>query len=357
MSDAEVGGVPAGERPGLSLFDHAKIACVYLLVGVVAVLAYSARNMLILIFLGFFLALGVEPIIAWLHRHGWRRGLALLVLLLGAVLLIGALVLLALVPAVGQVGQLVSEIPELISGIAAKLSADPELQAKLNDPSVHEQLQQAMGAVTGVVTSTLAAGFAVIGTFFGGIFAACTAGALTVYFSLAMPRINAAVERGASAHEGRAEALRQAMGRVGGYVTGQAVVCLCAGIVSYLFFFFAGVPYPALLALVVALFDAVPQVGATLASVTGILVALSQSLTLAVVTLIFFCLYQMVENYLIAPRIFAKTVELSPLGAFVAILLGAALAGVLGALTALPIAAALKVLIRQFRAEHTTGVG
>ncbi|MEV0050842.1 AI-2E family transporter [Saccharopolyspora shandongensis] len=357
MSGAEDGGVPAGGRPGLTLFDHAKIACVYLLVGVVAALAYSARSMLILIFLGFFLALGVEPIIAWLHRHGWRRGLALLVLLLGIVLLIGALVLLALVPAVGQVGLFVSEIPELVSGIAAKLSADPELQARLNDPSVHEQLQKAAGAVTGAVTSTLAAGFAALGAFFGGIFAACTAGALMVYFSLAMPRVNAAVERGASAHEGRAEALRSAMGRVGGYVTGQAVVCLCAGIVSYLFFLIAGVPYPALLALVVALFDAIPQVGATLASVTGILVALSQSLTLAVVTLLFFCLYQMVENYLIAPRIFAKTVELSPLGAFVAILLGAALAGVLGALTALPIAAALKVLIRQFRAEHATGTG
>ncbi|MEU5849062.1 AI-2E family transporter [Saccharopolyspora shandongensis] len=357
MSDAEGGGVPAGGRPGLTLFDHAKIACVYLLVGVVAVLAYTARGMLILIFLGFFLALGVEPIIAWLHRHGWRRGLALLVLLVGVVLLIGALVLLALVPAVGQVGQLVSEIPELVSGIASRFRADPELQAQLNDPSVHEQLQKAVGAVTGIVTSTLAAGFAAIGTFFGGIFAACTAGALTVYFSLAMPRINAAAERGASGREGRAEALREAMGRVGGYVTGQAFVCLCAGLASYLFFLIAGVPYPALLALVVALFDAIPQVGATLASVTGILVALSQSLTLAVVTLIFFCLYQMVENYLIAPRIFAKTVELSPLGAFVAILLGAALAGVLGALTALPIAAALKVLIRQFRAEHAANAG
>lgn len=355
MTDTDDGEVPASttsDRPGLTLLDHAKIACVYLLVGVFAVLAFNVREMLVLIFLGFFLALGVEPVVVWLHRHGWRRGLALLVVVLGIALVVGALVLLAVVPAVGQLGQLAAHIPEYLSSIGAKFGGGTALRKHLDDPSVQEQLKNTVSAISNVVTSTLAAGFAAIGAFLGGIFAACTAGALMVYFSLAMPRMAAALQRGAVGHPGRAEALHGAMGRVGGYVTGQAGVCLCAGVVSYLFFLIAGVPYPVLLALVVAVLDAIPQVGATLASLVGIFVALSQSLWLAVATLIFFCVYQMVENYLIAPRIFAKTVELSPLGAFLAILLGAALAGVLGALTALPIAAALKVLIRQYRAEH-----
>ena len=79
-----------------------------------------------------------------------------------------------------------------------------------------------------------------------------------------------------------------------------------------MFFAIAGVPYPALLALIVAVLDAVPQVGAALASLVGVAVALSQSWGLAVATLIFFCVYQAVENYLVAPRVFSRTIELSP---------------------------------------------
>jgi predicted PurR-regulated permease PerM len=81
------------------------------------------------------------------------------------------------------------------------------------------------------------------------------------------------------------------------------------------------------------------------------LVALSQSIPLAAATLLFFIVYQALENYLVAPRVFARTVELSPLGALVAILLGGALAGVLGAMLALPVAAALKVLYQRAKVE------
>ncbi|MGW1679264.1 AI-2E family transporter [Saccharopolyspora sp. NPDC002376] len=337
---------------GPSLLRHAQIACVYLAVVVLAVLAYSVRNMLVLIFVGFFLGLGVEPLVAWLHRHRWRRGLAIAAVIFAVVLVVGFIVLFAVIPAVGQVGQFVANLPQVLSQLGLHLG-NHDLRAELDDPAVQSKVQGVAKQGAALLATALGAGFAVIGSLLGGIFAACTTGALLVYFSLAMPRLQGAMTRAASNHPGRPEAILAAMNRVGGYVTGQALVSLCAGAVSYVFFLIAGIPYPALLAIVVALFDAIPQVGATLASVAGILVALSQSFALAVITLLFFIVYQAIENYLIAPRVFARTVELSPLAAFVAILLGGSLAGVLGALIALPITAALKVLYHQARAEHT----
>lgn len=133
------------------------------------------------------------------------------------------------------------------------------------------------------------------------------------------------------------------------------LVSAVAGLASLVFFLLAGFPYPAVLALLVAVFDALPQIGAALASLVGVGVALTQSVGLAVATLVFFCVYQMVENYLVAPRVFARTVELSPAAAFVALLLGGAVGGLLGAITALPITAAGKVILRQVldeRARH-----
>jgi predicted PurR-regulated permease PerM len=332
-----------------------------LLVGVLAALAYTVREMLVLIFLGFFIALGIEPMVAWLHRHRWPRGSAVAAIVLAVLLVIGALALLAVVPAVRELGELAAQVPQRLFQLGAKFGNGTPLQTQLADPNTQAQVKDAVGKAAGTLSGALAAGFAAVGAFFGGVFSAVTAGALMVYFSLAMPRIHAATQRTAVT-SGRAEAVRTALGRVGGYVTGQVMICACAGLVSFLFFVIAGVPYPALLALVVAVLDAIPQVGATLASLAATLVALSQSITLAVVTLIFFMAYQAAENYLIAPRVFAKTVELSPLGAFVAILLGASLAGVLGAITALPITAALKVLFqhaqaerRQQGAQHTPG--
>lgn len=342
----------SGERRDgpVPLLRHAQIACVYLAVGVLAVLAYTVRGMLVLVFLGFFLALGVEPVVGWLQRHRWRRGLAVGAVVLGLLFFLGAAILLVLVPAFSQIGHFVERVPNLVSGVGENLESG-ELRAHLRDPALHEQVKAAASSAASVALQALTAGFAALGVVFGGVFAACTAGALMVYFSLAMPRLHSAVDRSGEGHPGRADAVRAAMGRVGGYVTGQIVVSLCAGATSYVFFLVVGVPYPALLAVAVALLDTIPQIGATLASLVATLVALSQGLTLAVITLLFFVVYQAVENYLIAPRVFARTVELSPLGAFVAILVGGALAGVLGAMLALPVAAAVKVLFRHARVE------
>lgn len=199
--------------------------------------------------------------------------------------------------------------------------------------------------------------FATLGVLLGSLFAGVTVLALFVYFSAAMPRILASANRALRDEPERVKVLERSLARVGGYVTGQATLCACIGVVTYLFFLLAGVPYPALLAIVVAVFDVVPQIGATLGSVVGILTALTVSFPLAVITLVFFILYQGLENYVISPRVFARTVELSPVSAFAAILVGASVGGVIGVLIALPLTAALKVIaLHLLSRRHTSTV-
>ena len=169
--------------------------------------------------------------------------------------------------------------------------------------------------------------------------------ALTAYFMLALPRI---IDRGAAAleHPQEAEVLTTALSRVGGYLTGQTLISVAAGVVAFVFLTVVGAPYPALLALIVGALDLVPQVGATIGAVVGISVTLAaDGVGKALIVAAFFVVYQQLENYVIAPRVFASTVNLSPLGAFIAILIGASLAGVIGAIFALPVAAMAKTVL------------
>ncbi|MEJ2890878.1 AI-2E family transporter [Actinomycetospora aeridis] len=341
----------------IPLWDVAAITATVLVVGLVAVAVYAARGALILVFVGFFLATGLEPAIRACAAKGLRRGLAL-VLVVVALLLVGAgLLAVLVVPAVHEIGALTEQLPQLLARLGQRTGgAGTSLGQVLSDPAHHQQLQQALGALGPAITATVTTVFGVLGVVFGSVFSALTVLVLLVYFTLAMPRIRAGIDR-MLVREDRIATADQALGRIGGYVSGQLIVSGVAGVVSFLFFLVAGVPYPALLGIVVAVLDAIPQIGATLASVVGILAALSVSVGLAVATLVFFIVYQGVENYLVAPRVFSKAIELSPVAAFVAVLVGGFSGGLLGAITALPLTAAGKVVIRQAMAERRGALG
>ena len=355
------GGPPLVRTDGPSLGRVAAVvlvgALVVVAVVVLALLAYRARQALLLAFTGFFLAVGFEPGVGWLIRHGVRRGLGVALTALGLVAVGAVLTAVLIVPGLRQLGALVQEAPQLLDRLSERFGGPAtSAGAALADPVTHAQVSQVSEQLGQVLVSALTAMFSALGLLLGGAAAALTTLVLMVYFGLAMPRIRASLAR-LLARSDRVQTLDQALGRVGGYISGQILVSLIAGAVSFVFFLVAGVPYPALLAVVVALFDALPQVGAFLASLIGTAVALSQSWGLAVATLAFFCAYQAVENYLVAPRVFSRTIDLSPLAALVAVLVGASLGGLLGALVALPVTAAGKIVLSHLlfgRPDRTT---
>ena len=136
--------------------------------------------------------------------------------------------------------------------------------------------------------------------------------------------------------------------QVGGYVTGNLAISVIAGSLATIALLILGVPFAVALGLVVGLLDLIPLVGATLAAIIVVAVAFLHSPTAGIVMIVFFVLYQQFENHVLQPLVYHRTVALSPLVILISVLIGAELAGVLGALAAIPVAGAIQVLILDF---------
>jgi predicted PurR-regulated permease PerM len=135
--------------------------------------------------------------------------------------------------------------------------------------------------------------------------------------------------------------------KVGGYILGNLVISLITAVLTGVWLLIFDVPYPLLLAVLVALLDLIPVVGSTLAGVIVALVALTVSLPVAVATVVFFIALRLVEDYVLVPRIIGRAVHVPALVTVVAVLLGGALLGIIGALLAIPVAAAVLLIMRE----------
>ena len=135
---------------------------------------------------------------------------------------------------------------------------------------------------------------------------------------------------------------------VGGYVTGNLLISLIAGVSTAIVLLIMGVPYWVALGLIVAILDLIPLAGATIAGIIIAIVAFLHSIPAGIVVVAFFIVYQQIENHLLQPVVYGRTVQLSPLAVLISVLIGAELAGVLGALAAIPVAGTLQVILVDF---------
>ena len=143
--------------------------------------------------------------------------------------------------------------------------------------------------------------------------------------------------------------------QIGGYVTGNLVISLIAGTLTTLVLLVLGVPFAVALGLIVAVLDLIPLAGATIAAIIIGTVAFLHSIVAGIVVIAFFIVYQQVENHVLQPVIYHRTVALSPLAILIAVLIGAEVAGVLGALAAIPVAGSIQVLVNDFLRARASG--
>jgi predicted PurR-regulated permease PerM len=144
----------------------------------------------------------------------------------------------------------------------------------------------------------------------------------------------------------RAEAMAHEISRtIGGYVTGNLLISVIAGVATTLVLLVVGVPFALALGLLVAILDLIPLAGATLGAIIVTLVALTDSVTSGLIVLAFFVVYQQLENHLLQPIVYGRTVKLSPLVILVSVLIGAEVAGVIGALGAIPVAGTIHIVL------------
>jgi predicted PurR-regulated permease PerM len=303
----------------------------------------NAGSILVLIFVAMFLAIGLNPAVTRIHRWGLPRGAAVAVVALVGLALLAAGIYALVPPLVTQTAELIGNIPDYIRNLQRNETINDLVQR-------YDILNRVQGAVNAsTVGDTLGGVVGAAGLIFGTIFNVLTVVVLTIYFMAAFERI----KRGAYRLVPRSRRERvslltdEILTKVGAYMAGALAIAVLAGVSTWVLVMILGLGYPFALAVVVAVLDLIPQIGATLGAVVVSLVGLASSVTHGIVCAVFFLIYQQVENYLIYPNVMRRSVKVSDVAAVVAALLGAALFGVIGALAAIPMVAAVQLIGRE----------
>jgi predicted PurR-regulated permease PerM len=306
----------------------------------------AARGILIWIFVAMFLATALNPAVEWLTEHGVpRRGLAVGVVFFGAILAIAALGATIIPTIVAQVNDFVDAVPGYVEDLTAGRGRLGFLEREYH---ITERVREALSnGGTSKLLGFSGTAVAVTKGVVTAVVATVTISFLTLFMLLEGP---AWVERIYSLLPEEKQPRWRKVGHdiyrtIGGYVTGNLTISLIAGVVSTAVLLGVGVPYAVALGLLVAILDLIPLAGATIAAILVSTVAFLDSTTSGVIVLVFFIVYQQIENHVLQPIVYGRTVQLSPLAVLIAVLIGAELAGVIGALAAIPVAGALQVIL------------
>lgn len=308
-----------------------------------AMMVMRISGELVLIGMALFLALGIEPAVSLLARRWLPRWAAVLLVCVGLVGAVSGFLAIALAPLVEQASAFSTQIP----GYLAALQDHSSVIGRLNDRfHVQQSIEQAVAADRMTLAQQV---FGVGVAVAGGLVDTVIVLVLTVYFLAALPQLRSGLYRlFPRSRRPRAILLGdQIFMRFGAYVLGNLVVSLIAGAVTYVWLLIFGVPYPLALAIMVALLDLVPVVGSTVAGVVVSLVALTVSLPVALATAAFYVVYRFVEDYVLFPRVFGRVLEVPGVVTVVALLVGGGLGGIIGALVALPVAAAALLVLQE----------
>jgi len=341
-----------------TVFRWAVVAGLGLLaVGLAASAVYAIRGILVLALVALFIAVSLDPAVRWLTRHRVRRSWA-----------VGLIFVIAFLAVVGLGAALMPPLIRQAASLSADLPGDIDRMVEQSRPlrefgeryGLITYLQDLAKDLPGRIGANVL-GF--VRSFFGAVFTALTVMVLTIYFMANLPNLRSGVVR-LLPPAGRAHARRTVdvvVDKVGAYMIGNILISLVAGIATFAILTALRVPFALPLAVVVAITDLIPMIGATLGAVicVGVTALTADLWPTTVLVATFFVLYQQMENYLIAPRILRNTVDLPALAVLLAALIGGTVLGLVGALMAIPIAAVIKVLaspkIREMDASEEAG--
>ena len=308
----------------------------------------SASQVFVLIIISLFLAMGLNPAVEGLQSRKMRRGVAVSIVVATALVVIVLFALVVIPPVFSQANELIDGAPQLIDSLKnnrtiAELNTQygviDTLQSKFQSwVSDGKLLTGAFGGVVGVGRTVLS-----------GAFSTLTVLVLTLYFLSSLPSVTRIFYRLAPAsRRERVSKIGDAIiSRVGAFVGSQVLIAALAA--TFVFFLSLGLelPYAAALGMVILFVALIPLVGHFIGASIVILVALTQSPTKALLALVFYTLYVQIENYIITPRIMKRSLSIPGLVTIVAALLGTSLLGLVGGLLAVPIAAAILLIMDE----------
>ncbi|MFC4053324.1 AI-2E family transporter [Actinomadura syzygii] len=307
--------------------------------------ATNAKSVIVMIVVAMFLAVGLNPAVERLRRFGLPRGAAVAAVFFAVILFFAGFVASLVKPVSEQVTNLRENIPDYVNQLQhndrlaewdKRYGLLERAEKTVNSDGFQNQLTDIATGIGNVAVN--------------GIFQTITILILTLYFMSSLPQIKTFFYKLAPRSRRARVALLgdEILDRIGGYVAGQFTIAFIAGVCSFVFLSVLGVKYALALALIVAVTDLIPLIGATIGAVVVCLVAfLTGDVTKLIVCAIFYLIYQQVENYVVYPRVMKRTVDVQPAVTIVAALIGGTLLGVVGALLAIPTAAAISLLVRE----------
>lgn len=311
-------------------------------------LAYETRQVLTWVVVAVFFAVALHPTVSRLeHRIGWmRRWLATLIVFLLAVVFIAGLVTLFVVPLAREGAQFVDKLPQVVEDVRTGRGPIGSLAERFH---VVDYIQSHTTQIRAYLSGLGAPTLAFVRSAATGVAGVATIFVLSYLMVLEAPKIIAGTL--ALFSERRAERVarvgRDCARTVTGYITGNLLISVICGSLTFVVLALLDVPFAGLIALSVGVLDLIPMIGATLGALVAVLASLTVSLTAAIVVAVFFVVYQQLENHLLQPLIFSRTVRLNPLTVLLAILVGVELAGILGTLLAIPVAGILQIVVRD----------
>jgi predicted PurR-regulated permease PerM len=349
--EAAAGGKSQGGlgQPGRELNRHspffigmaatAGVAVTYVLIELVI----KARSVLVLIGLALFIAAGLDPVVTWLCQRGLPRWAAVLAVLLGLLAMAAGFVAIAAPPLVGQTMALVHHLPHYVHELQDHNTQLGRLNAKYHVQQHLSSLLSSKGSA--LIGGLIGAGTMVITT----VSSLALVLVLTVYFLASMEQTKVFAYRLIpQSRRGRAVLIgEEIFTKVGGYVLGSVITALIAGAGTFLWSLVLGIPYPLLLGVSIVVLDLVPVLGSTVGGIIVSFVALSVSLPVSIATAAFYTFYRLAEDYLIVPRIMGRAVEVPAIVSLIAVVIGGTLLGVVGVIVAIPVAAAISLLLRE----------
>jgi predicted PurR-regulated permease PerM len=316
---------------------------------VVLDLLWIARGVLTWIIIAAFLALALNPAVEGLVRRGVGRRTAVAIVFLATIAALAGIAALFIPTLVHEVNGFRNAAPGYVDDVTHGRGAIGRLATKYHLVQRVRKALEGGGFDKAVGASGIAVSVArgIIST----IVAIVTIAFLTLFMLLEGP---AWIDRFYSVvpaeHLPRVQRVGHAIYRtIGGYVSGNLLISLIAGVSTTVVLYALGVPFPVALGLLVAILDLVPLAGATLAAIVVSAIAfVTVSWPAAAAIVVFFIVYQQLENHVLQPLVYSRTVQLSPLAILIAVLVGAELAGILGALAAIPVAGTIQILIVEW---------
>jgi len=327
-----------------------RIVLTVICVAIALYLVYLLRRPIGWLLISVFLAIALSPPVNWAARR-MKRGLAIAVVYLGLLALPLLLMALIVPPLITEANNFAQNVPEYAEDVSEFVEDNDRLRDLNKDYDITAQLEKEAeklpGRLGGAAGTLRDLGLGIINS----VFALITILVLTAFLLGSGRRwADAIIDIRPPAERDRLRRSRDHIaGAVGGYVAGALTIAVIAGVATYLVLLILGVPFRAPLAVIAGLFSLIPLVGATLAAfLIGIVTLFENFPTATIIWVIWAIVYQQFENHVIQPQIQRRTVNVHPFLTIVAVLFGSTLLGVLGALVAIPVAASIQILLREY---------